>query len=290
MRKGVGKTIQARQLGRHLRELRKEAGVGVDAAVREIGVSDATLYRFEAGTSVPRPPDVKALCAMYGTDADLIDGLVGLAKEANSPGWWRSYMGVIPRGVDTYVSLEGAAEHIRSYEMDVVHGLLQTPRYAEALFRTAIPVPSEDEVRRRIDVRMRRQRILDRRTAPRLDVVVGEVALLRSPGDDIMAEQLAHLDALSRRPDLTIRVLPMNLLHGGLVCGARFHMMTFPTDRRGLGEPPVVHAENLTGGVFLSEPEEIDAYELIWNAVLEVALSPPESRALINDYRERYER
>ncbi|MQA28130.1 MAG: helix-turn-helix domain-containing protein, partial [Micromonosporaceae bacterium] len=93
MKKGVGKTIQARQLGRHLRELRKEAGMSVEQAAQEIGVSDATLYRFESGTSVPRPPDVMVLCASYGADQSITDALIALAKEADAPGWWRSYKG-----------------------------------------------------------------------------------------------------------------------------------------------------------------------------------------------------
>lgn len=86
--------------------------MGVDTAAREIGVSDATLYRFESGMSVPRPPDVKALSAMYGADDSLIDALVALTKEADVAGWWRSYSGVIPRWFEPFVSLESAAEQV----------------------------------------------------------------------------------------------------------------------------------------------------------------------------------
>ncbi|MGH2604600.1 MAG: Scr1 family TA system antitoxin-like transcriptional regulator, partial [Dehalococcoidia bacterium] len=103
--------------------------MSVDAAAREIGVSDATLYRFESGMSVPRPPDVTSLCGSYGADQRIIDALVALAKEANAPGWWRSYKGAIPQWFDTFVSLENAAKHIRAYESELVLGLLQTRPY-----------------------------------------------------------------------------------------------------------------------------------------------------------------
>ncbi len=264
--------------------------MSVDRAADEIGVSEATLYRFESGTSIPRPPDVKELCEMYGADSDIAEGLVALAKEANTPGWWRSYNGAIPRYFDTYVSLESAAETIQVYEAEMILGLLQTHRYAEGVFRRSPSAPSEEEVRRRLEVRIRRQRILDRRNPPKLDVLLGEIALVRSPGRDIMAEQLAHLDAMSRRPDVTIRMVPMGLLHCGVDFGARFTLLTFPRNRHGVGEPPVTCTDNLNGALFLDKPDEIEVFRATWNGVLEAALPPSDSRKLINEYRERNER
>lgn len=187
------------------------------------------------------------------------------------------------------MSLEGAADHIRAYESEIILGLLQTRRYAEALLRRAVPRPSDDEFQRRLEFRVRRQRILDRRNPPRLDVILGEAALLKSPGDELMAEQMAHLDAMSRRPSVTLRVLPISLLHSGIDC-ARFLLLRFAADRRGVGEPPLVYTDVLTGGLYLNQPAEITAYDATWEAVLESALPPAESRNLIDDYRKRYER
>ncbi|MGH3648154.1 MAG: helix-turn-helix domain-containing protein [Micromonosporaceae bacterium] len=291
MRKGVGKTIQARQLGRHLRELRKEAGVSVVVAAGEIGVSDATIYRFESGTSVPRPPDVMVLCSAYGADERIAEALVALSKEADAPGWWRSYDGAIPRWFDTFVSLENAAEHVRAYDDSRVLGLLQTRRYAEAMIRALLPPEVDQEgVSKRVDVRLRRQHIIERRNPPQLDVILGEAVLLRSPGVAVMTEQLSHLDALSRRPNVTLRVLPRDVLHRGLECGSSFTMLDFPTDRRGIGEPPMVYADNLTGAAYLDKPGEVEAYSGVWKSLVRDALSPAESRTVINSYRERYER
>ncbi|MGH3713527.1 MAG: Scr1 family TA system antitoxin-like transcriptional regulator [Micromonosporaceae bacterium] len=104
-----------------------------------------------------------------------------------------------------------------------------------------------------------------------------------------MAEQLAHLEAMSRQPNVSLRVVPLSVLHSGVDC-ARFTLLRFPTDRRGLGEPPLVYTDVLTGALYLNKPEEIEAYEAMWNGMLEAALSPPESRKLIDDYRKRYQR
>jgi len=288
--KGVGRTLQARQLGRHLKELRKEAGVSVEHAADELGVSEPTIYRFEAGTSVPRPPDVTALCAMYGVDQGFTEALVSLVKEANAPGWWRSYNGAIPRWFDTFVSLESAAVRIQAYETDVILGLLQTERYAETLIALgASAVDGAGDLARRVEVRLRRQRILDRRNAPKLDVILGEAALMRSPDPAVMAEQMAHLDELSQRPNISVRVFPLNVLHRSVDCGSRFTILTFAKDRRGSAEPPVVFTDNLTGAAYLDKPEDHEAYTSVWDDAWQVALDPAASGKVINEYRERYE-
>lgn len=108
-----GQTVQSRQLGRHLRELRREAGSSAEDAARAIRVHAVTLYRYEAGKLVPRPHDVKELCSVYGADADLTDALVALTKEAEIPGWWRAYNGAIPQWFDTFVGYESAATRIQ---------------------------------------------------------------------------------------------------------------------------------------------------------------------------------
>ncbi|MGH3738766.1 MAG: helix-turn-helix domain-containing protein [Micromonosporaceae bacterium] len=285
-----GRTIQARELGRQLRDLRRTAALSADQVAEDLSLSVPTIYRYESGTTVPRHTDVKALCEVFGADDDLIDALVALAKESNVAPWWRSYDGAIPRWFDTFVSLESHASHIRAYDDARVFGLLQTQHYAEAMIRALLPPEIDQEgVSKRVDLRIRRQRILDRRTPPRLDVILGEATLARSPGQDIMAEQLSHLDKMSRRSNVTVRILPLGLVHHGLQCGSSFIMLDFPTDRRGMGEPPMVYADNLTGAAYLNEASEVTAYNSVWESLIRDALSPAASRKIINGYRERYQ-
>lgn len=123
-------TIQTRQLGRHLRELRRQAQLSAESAADHLRVHPVTVYRYEAGKSIPRPPDVAALCAIYGADPATTEALTALAQEADATPWWRSYTGAIPRWFDTYVALEAAASLIRWYDAQVIPGLLQTGDYA----------------------------------------------------------------------------------------------------------------------------------------------------------------
>ncbi len=53
-----------------------------------------------------------------------------LAEDANKPGWWQRFHDILPGWFSMYVSLEGAAVLIRSYEPHFVPGLLQTEDYA----------------------------------------------------------------------------------------------------------------------------------------------------------------
>ncbi|MQA24760.1 MAG: helix-turn-helix domain-containing protein, partial [Micromonosporaceae bacterium] len=265
VRKGVGKTVQARQLGRHLREVRKEAGLSVDQAAAELGLSTPTMYRFETGLSVPRSPDLKALCAAYGVDGELTDALIALAKEANTPGWWHSFNGGVPRWFDTYVALESSAEHIRAYDAELVVGLLQTRAYAEATHRIVVPEPSDSERDQRVSARMQRQKLLARRKAPRVEVILGEAALRRRVGEPaVMTEQLRSLDAASRLPHVTIRVLPIDRPHCALIAGARFNILTFPGGR--ISEPPLAYTESLCGALYLDKPVEYQVYDAVWQA------------------------
>jgi transcriptional regulator with XRE-family HTH domain len=234
VRASAGKTIQSRQLGRQLRELRKDARLSADEVAAELGLSPATVYRYEAGDSVPRPPDTLLMCELYGVDGSQREALVALTKEAGLPGWWRSHNGALPGWFNPYVSMQETASHIRAYEANGVIPLFQTEPYAVALMRLdASAPPDEEELRRRVAARIGRQRLLTRRRPPRLEVLLGEPAVIRSPGNEIMTGQLDHLDALSRRPQITIRIVPIAALHAGVGCGARFVILTFPPDRRG---------------------------------------------------------
>lgn len=291
MRKKVSTTIQSRQLGRHLRELRRESGVSVDHAAGEVGLSPATVYRYEAGASVPRPPDVTALCECYGVADHMTDALVALAKEADSPGWWRSYNSGVPKWFDMFVGLESAAASIRAYDAELIFGLFQTKRYAEAMVQTAVPAPTEDERRQRVAVRMERQKLLTRRNPPQLEVILGEATLSKSPGNDVMVEQTRKLIDVSHLPNVTIRILPLADVHCGLDCGARFTFLTFPPDRhrKGAAEPPIVFSDSLCGALYLDKPAEISAYDAVWEALRPRALSPADSRRVITDYMERYQ-
>jgi len=121
-------------LGSQLRRLREARGVTREAAGYSIRASESKISRMELGRVSFKTRDVEDLLTLYGiTDDAERNALVGLAREANVAGWWHSYTDVLPNWFPTYVGLEGAAALIRVYEVQFVHGLLQTEAYAHAV-------------------------------------------------------------------------------------------------------------------------------------------------------------
>uniref|UniRef100_J2K1Q1 DNA-binding protein n=1 Tax=Streptomyces auratus AGR0001 TaxID=1160718 RepID=J2K1Q1_9ACTN len=147
--------------------------------------------------------DVEDLLTLYGVgDAQEREALLSLAREANVAGWWHSYSDVLPGWFQTYVGLEGATSLLRVYEVQFVHGLLQTENYAQAVVRRGMPDAGPAEIERRVALRMERQKLLVTERSAQFHCVLDEAALRRPYGERaVMREQLKHLIEVSERPN-----------------------------------------------------------------------------------------
>ncbi|MEU4469812.1 helix-turn-helix transcriptional regulator [Micromonospora sp. NPDC023888] len=278
-----GSTVPRRQLGRYLRELRENAYVTVTAAAKELEWSAPRIWRYETGQVSMHPNDVAAMCRVYGASPETIETMRALARETKAHGWWHSYGEAIKDWFKLYVGLEAAAIRIRKYEADLIPGLLQTVEYMAELIATDQPQLGESERQAKVDVRLRRQRLLARAIprAPRLDVILSE-AVLRRPLRDrsAMARQLESLVVSSRQHNIGVRVLPFD---AGLVRWAQagtFTMLDFPAEVRE-PEPTTIYMDGPCGAVYLDKTHEIEIYEDAWRSLGERALSADESRELI---------
>lgn len=246
-------------LGRQLEELRTRAGLTFEQAGEEIGVSHSTIRRLEAAKVARlRLPDVEKLLQVYGVrDRQEIDTFLKAAREANKRGWWHTYRDVMPDWFAAYLSLEQAALHIRAYEPEFVHGLLQTPAYARALLSAGNPHASSGATERRVALRMRRQEILTRPSPPRLWVVMDET-VLRWPvgGSDVMRQQVDHLIEVNRLPNVTLQIMPFAAgPHPAMRAGA-FHVFRF----RAPELPDIVYLSALVGAVYLDKGDDVVVY------------------------------
>ncbi|MFC9648071.1 MULTISPECIES: helix-turn-helix domain-containing protein [unclassified Streptomyces] len=280
----TGSTVPRRQLGRHLRELRNASRLTVRAAAKHLEWSEPKIWRIETGQTSLRSLDVEAMCKVYGADGELTQALMGLAKETKGRGWWHAYGDVIPDGFDLYIGLEEAAERLSWYEAELVPGLFQTPDYARTLIRKDNPGVDDDEIERRVRLRIERQALLTRVTAaPQVDVALNE-AVLRRPvgGNKVMAEQLEHLVHLNELGSVSIRVVPFAVgLHDGIMSGS-FVMMRFPTTSDGREtEPPTVYVEGFTGALYLDKPNEIERYDGAFTSIQGSALDEAGSTSLL---------
>ncbi|MBU7597626.1 helix-turn-helix domain-containing protein [Streptomyces sp. P38-E01] len=288
--KATGSTVPRRQLGRHLRELRNKARLTVKAAAQQLEWSEAKMWRIETGQTSLRSHDVALMCQVYGAPEALSAALMGLAKETKARGWWHSYGDVIPEGFDVYIGLEGAAASLATYESDLVPGLLQTPDYARAVIQT-LSDEDEEEIERRVRLRVERQTLLTRQTAPpTLSLVLSETALRRPAGSpSVMRAQCEHLVEASMQSNVMIRVVPLSAgPHPGVATGA-FVILRFPTTGDGTDtEPPTVYADGYTGSLYLDKPSELEAYDKAFRGIWEAAHDEEASRRLMTEVARSY--
>ena len=253
----TGSTVRRILLGGQLRRLREAAGISRADAGYTIRASESKISRMELGRVSFKERDVVDLLTLYGLDDDTErQELVALAREANLPGWWHDYSDVMPSWFQVYVGLEGAASLIRTYEVQFVPGLLQTADYARAVIRSGQPNLTEEEVERRVGLRLTRQRVLSRSEPARLWAVMDE-AVLRRPigGPHVLHDQLEHLVLKSKEPNITLQVLPFRVGGHAAESGA-FSLLRFP-------EPDlsdIVYVEQLTSALYLDKPEDVDRY------------------------------
>ncbi|GAA0565592.1 hypothetical protein GCM10009546_29780 [Actinomadura livida] len=244
-------------LGAQLRRLREASGLSRHEAGDRIRSSESKISRMELGRVGFKERDVADLLTLYGVaDQGERDTILEQVRQANTAGWWHRYHDVLPNWFQTYVGLEEATSLIRTYEIQFVPGLLQTPDYARAVIRLGNPDASAAEIEHRVELRLRRQERLSGPDAPRLWAVIDETALRRPLGGaETMRGQLEHLIAMCARPNTTIQVMPFRF--GGHVAeGGAFTILRFPEPEL----PDVVYLENLTGALYLDKAEETESY------------------------------
>lgn len=251
-----GPTVGQIVLGLRLRDLREQAGCSFADAAAALSVNATTVRRMEKAEVGLKPLYVKALLERYGVPGEEVEAFLRLVEAANRPGWWHRFRDVLPDWFSLYVSLEGEASLIRAYEPHCVPGLLQTPEYARELFRTGFPGATEDELDRRVALRMERQELLTRSRAPLLWVVIEEHVLRRRVGDaSVMRAQIDRLIEATSMPNVTLQVMPLSAgPHPGMF--GPFQLFRFDIPEL----PDIIYAESLTGAAYLDERADTVAY------------------------------
>ena len=272
-------TLRARRLALELLRRREAAGLTREEAARQLEWSTSTIFRIETGRSRPQPGNVRVLLELYGVSGPERDGLIRLAREARQPGWWHSFRDVLPNPYEVLIGLEAGAASIRNFEPVVVPGLLQTEEYARQMSRGGPRELDRDDIERRVQVRMERQRILPREDRPRLWTVIDEAVIRRAVGgSEVMREQLRHLIDSAEQGKTTLQVVPFSAgAHAGTT--GPFIILDFPEPT----DPAVVYVETLAGDLYLEERADVDRYTLAFDRLLAAALHPDDSVRLVQE-------
>ncbi len=246
----------------------------VEQVAEALLCSPSKVSRMETGSRAATLRDVRDLCDLYEvTDPAERDRLAKLSTEGKQQGWWQ------PHELDfaTYVGLEAEAKTLTEFRCTIIPGLLQTASYARAMHRIAVPKLTPERIEEFIDVRLTRQRLLLERRDPPLELitVIDEAMLQRVVGGpEVMAEQLDWLVESARRPNITIRVIPLELgAHPAM--DSNFNFLEFNA------APSVVYVEGLVGWIYLERPQDLARYKEVFESLLAFSLDPQESIELM---------
>ncbi|NUO43310.1 MAG: helix-turn-helix domain-containing protein [Streptomyces sp.] len=273
-------------LGKRLQELREAAGLKREEAAKVLRVAPATVRRMEMAEVALKIPYVQLLLSTYGVSEEEADAFVALAEEANQPGWWQRFHDVLPDWFSLYVSLEGAARIIRSYEPHFVPGLLQTEAYARAVMEAGtIAQAGPETVERHVSLRMARQQLLERPDPPHLWVIMDETVLARpvGQGGEVMREQLDKLLEFAERDRITLQIAEFTAgPHPGTY--APFSLFRFAEPEL----PDMAFTEYLTGALYLDSRKEVSLHLEVLDHMTARAASAERTKKILRERRATY--
>lgn len=260
----------AQLLGEELRRHRERRGLTLEAASRAIRGSTSKMSRLERGESPAKPRDVYDLATFYGLSRQDLGFLEQLLAQASNSEWYERFADVTPSFLKRLIRMEGRAEEITIFENQVVPGLLQTERYAEALIRMmeANPV-SEAEIARIVALRMGRQMIFGQ-DLPRITAVLDETVLQRRRGSaDVMREQMEHLLTAARMPKLNLRIISKDAVSPPMA----ITYLQFPDHVPG----DLAYLENIEGATYATKQRSLDNYRKVLSDARDNALGRDDS-------------
>ncbi|WP_428965732.1 helix-turn-helix domain-containing protein [Micromonospora fluostatini] len=272
-----GPTIARWQLGRELHRLREASRISHKEIAAELGCSESKVYKIESGDVGVSRADVIVMLTRYGVDDDRIrETALDLQRQGKERGWWAKF-GQLPNPYSMYIGLESAATAVRNFELAAVPGLLQTERYARAIFDQQRMTEAAAEREKRLQVRMARQACLTEEPLLHLWTIIDESALHREVGGrEVLREQLLHLVEMSKRDNVDIQVLPYSEgAHPGMLGSVA--ILEFPEDVH----TPVAYVESFAGDVYLERAEDMRRVTLAYTHLHSSALSSTRSRQLM---------
>ncbi|MFJ3905328.1 helix-turn-helix transcriptional regulator [Streptomyces sp. NPDC090025] len=269
-------TARQQRLGLELRKLREQSGMSAQQAAALLGVDRTRIPNIESGRFGISPERVRTLAFNYGCpDAGLIDLLAATAQERDR-GWWEQHRGLLPPALLDIAELEFHAHELITGVTTHIPGLLQTEEHARAVFDTAVPALPDPDLEARLELRLRRQEVLDRDRPTLYEAVIHEAALrMQFGGPKVARAQLEHILERSERETITVRVIPFTA--GGFPgAGQSFTYVGAPVPQL-----DTVQLDSSHGSILLDTDMQLRRYRSLLERLRGLALPLPASRDFI---------
>lgn len=283
---GSSPTVRRRRLAAELRAIREGKGKSGDVVAAALRWSPSKISRYELARTGLKPLEVEKLLDYYGVTGSRRTLLLTLAEDAAQKGWWEEYADFLSPDYQQFIGLEHEATSMAIWHVEAVAGLLQTEDYARHIISSYNQVEpiAPGMVERLVKVRMQRQHVLSREPGLQLSVVLDESILRRRVGtNSVMYEQLKRLAQDADRPNVTLRILPLDAQHS--VFGESFVIFRFGPDNDAILQD-VVSAEHLKNAFSVEGERETYLHRIAFQMIVAASLDAADSRALILDTAE----
>ncbi|MFE2096848.1 helix-turn-helix domain-containing protein [Streptomyces sp. NPDC059468] len=245
--------------GYELRRCREAAGLTQRQLGDIVNYTGSLVGQVETARKLPTQEFSERVDAALGTGG-LLSRLVTLVMRSQLPAWFQQV-----------AELEARATEICTFQMGMVHGLLQAEAYVRATLGTIDDANLDD----RTAVRLARQRIFEKEEPPVFWMVLSEAALYQEIGGaEAMRGQLAHLLSFEGNPRINVQILPFSAgAHAGLT--GSFNVYRFA------GDPTIVYTEGYGSGHPTANPDTVKDCSLRYDHLQAAALSLRGSAELI---------
>ncbi|MGF1427628.1 helix-turn-helix domain-containing protein [Kitasatospora sp. LaBMicrA B282] len=270
-------TVRLRRLAAELRRLRAVAELTQGDVAEATGINTATLYRIESAKVRPQRRTLMTLLELYQVPQLRRGEVLALLQDNGEQSWLRPYHADLRDGYIEYIGLEAEARAVWNYESLHVPGLLQTADYYRAVVRSVLHAADEDEIDRRVRVRLERYSVLVKDEPLQFRAVLDEAAIRRAVGGpEVMCDQLRHMVSAAALPNVTLQIIPFTAgAHAGMP--GSFALLSFP-EAEG---PEIIYVDSRAGDIFIEAAEDLDRYGDTFDRLVSLALSPDESVSLI---------
>ncbi len=275
-------TYYRRRVRDTLREARDRAELTQRQAADHLDWSLSKLVRIEAGAVGISTTDLQALLKLYKIDDPAqTSNLVAMARFGKRSPWFSKYQSVISSAFGEYLGYEGSASSIRGFQPLTIPGLLQTKDYARAIVLGS-GAPDPDKI---VELRMERQRLLERDQRPTIIYVIDEAALHREVGGpEVMRQQIRHLVDLLSGPRLSVRIIPFSAGAHPSMKGS-FTILEFAD-----WDNDLLYLETAGDNVTTRDDQElITQYQVNFSLLTDIALESEQSIKLLESRAAQYE-
>lgn len=242
--------------GDEVREWRKLRGMSQRELGEGVQYGQSYVAMVEKGDRIGNPKFAAHCDTVFGTPGTFMRLWERASRRGRHPEWFAPYL-----------ELEARATQILDFSSYLVMGVLQTERYAHALFRAAYPRDDLETTAEKVHARMQRRCVLERADPPLLWVILDESCLRRVVGGPaVMREQAAHLVKAAESPHVTLQVLPFD--SGAPPVGESFTWLGFEED------PDVLYTEAQGMGRVVDSVSRLARTRELYERLRADALSP----------------